>query len=233
VRSRRWRLAALAVLVLGCVLLVRQLGGAELLSLDGLNRARRWTDQLGPLAPVCFIAAYVLGVVAFVPSLPMTVLAGLLFGPLWGTCYSSIASTLGACLAFVIARYAARDVVEHWVGRWPVLARLDRATAHHGFRLVMVTRLVPIFPFNVQNYAYGITGIRFVPYAITSWLCMLPATIVFTLFGGSLSEGGWEFQRVVPSLALAAGLVVLLSLLPRWLYRRSAALQELMRPDRG
>src|SRR5262249_20733732 len=191
---RPWRLLGLVALVLVSVALVRQLGGTDLLTLEGLSRLRGWMEPLGPLGPLCFIAVYVVGVVAFVPSLPMTVTAGLLFGPVLGTCYSSLASTLGACLAFLIARYAARDAVVHWIARPALLAHLDRAAAHHGYRLVMITRLVPIFPFNIQNYAYGVTGIRFLPYALTSWLCMLPATVVFTLFGGALSEGSIDVQ---------------------------------------
>ncbi|PWU25224.1 MAG: TVP38/TMEM64 family protein [Candidatus Rokuibacteriota bacterium] len=230
--SRRWRVFGLAALVVGCVALVRQLGVAELLSLEGVGGMRRWMDELGPLGPLAFIAAYIVGVVAFVPSLPMSVLAGLLFGPLWGTLFASVASTLGACLAFMIARYGARDLVEHWVARSPALGRLDHAATRHGFRLVMVTRLVPLFPFNVQNYVYGITGIGFAAYALTSWLCMLPATVAFTMAGGSLGDGGLDIRRIVLWLALAATLVVLLSLLPRWLSWRSTALAELLRSDR-
>jgi uncharacterized membrane protein YdjX (TVP38/TMEM64 family) len=232
--SRKWRLIGVAALVLGCVALVRQLGVTESWNVHGLGRAHRWLEGLGALGPLAFIAAYVVGVVAFVPALPMSVLAGLLFGPLWGTLYASIASTLGACLAFLIARYAARDLVKRWaVARSPTLARLDRAAARHGFRLVMITRLVPIFPFNVQNYVYGVTGIGFLAYALTSWACMLPATVAFTMAGGSLGDGGWDARRIGPWLALAAGLLVVLSLLPRWLSRKSLVLDELMRPDRG
>lgn len=228
-----WRLIAFAALVLGGVALARSLGVGDLLSGDGLSRVRRWVEGWGALGPLAFIAGYVVGVVTFVPGLAMTVLAGVVFGPLWGTLYASIASTLGACLAFVIARYAARDLLVRRVVTSPALARLDRATARHGFRLVMITRLVPIFPFNLQNYAYGITGIGFTAYAITSWLCMLPATVALTIAGGALGAGGWDIRPLLPWLALAAAVLIILSLLPRWLRGESRVLDDLVRPERG
>ena len=224
-----WRLLLLAAFVLALVALVQRAGVGELVSLEGLSRLRQRVEGFGALGPVAFIAGYVLAVVSFVPGLPMTVLSGLLFGPLWGTLYASIGSTLGACCAFLIARYAARDLVQRWVATSPALARLDRAAAHHGFRLVMITRLVPVFPFNLQNYAYGTTGIGFGTYALTSWLGMLPATVAFTLAGGALGEGGWDPRWILPWLGVAGVLVVLLSLLPRWLRGKSPALDEVLR----
>ena len=224
-----WRLLVLAAFVLALLALVRRAGVDELLSLEGLSRVRRRVEGLGALGLLAFIAGYMLAVVTLVPALPLTVLSGLVFGPLWGTLYASLASTLGACCAFLIARYAARDLVERWVATSPALARLDRAAAHHGFRLVMITRLVPVFPFNLQNYAYGITGIGFGAYALTSWLGMLPATVAFTLAGGALSEGGWDPRWILPWLGVAGVLLALLSLLPRWLRGKSPALDEVLR----
>jgi uncharacterized membrane protein YdjX (TVP38/TMEM64 family) len=229
-----WRLALLATLIAGAILAGRALRVGDLASGDGVSRARQWVEGLGAVGPLAFVGVFVLGVVAFVPGLPFSVLAGILFGPWWGTVYASAGSTLGACVAFLLARYAARDLVEQWMTRSPALTRLDRAAARHGFRLVMITRLVPVFPFNLQNYAYGLTAIRFVPYALTSWLCMLPATVAFTVAGGSLGDGGWDLgRRVVPWLGLAAAVLIILFLLSRWLIGKSAALADLVRPDRG
>jgi uncharacterized membrane protein YdjX (TVP38/TMEM64 family) len=141
----------------------------------------------------------------------------------------SIASTAGACLSFLIARYAARATVERWMTPYPALGRIDRAVARHGFRIVMITRLVPIFPFNLQNYAYGLTSIGFGAYAITSWLCMLPATVAFTVAAGAVVTGTWDARRMLLLLGLAGVLLVALSLLPRWLRGRSAALDDLLK----
>ena len=229
--SRRswWRLFTLAAIVIVLAVVVHQLGGGDLLHREGLGRLRHWVEALGVLGPPAFVGCYILTAVAFVPALPMSVLAGLLFGPFWGTVWASIGATLGACASFLLARYAARDLVERWVAGSPALDRLDRATARHGFRLVMITRLVPFVPYNVQNYVYGVTAIRLVPYTITSWICMLPSTAAFTIAGGALSEGGWDTWRILPWFGLAAVLAILVSLLPRWLRGRSPAFDALQR----
>ncbi|HME97057.1 MAG TPA: TVP38/TMEM64 family protein [Methylomirabilota bacterium] len=207
----------------------RALGLADAVRLDNLARLREWIAGFGPWAPAVFIGGYVAAVVAFVPALPLTILAGLVFGPLWGTVYTSIASTAGACLAFLLARYAARGVVARWMEPYPALGRIDRAVARHGARIVMITRLVPIFPFNLQNYAYGLTSIGFGAYALTSWLCMLPATVAFTTAAGAVVAGAWDVRRMLLLLGVAGVLIVALSLLPRWLRGRSAALDDLLK----
>ncbi len=209
--------------------LAQSLGLADLLRLENLVRLRERIDRFGAWAPLVFIGGYALAVVAFVPGLPLTLLGGLAFGPVRGTLYVSIASTAGACLAFLLGRYAARGIVEQWVASYPALRRIDAATSRHGFRIVMITRLVPVFPFNLQNYAYGLTGIGFGAYAITSWLCMLPATVAFAFAGGALTAGTWEARTTLVCLAVTGVLLVLLSLVPRWLRGRSIALDELLR----
>ena len=210
------------------VVLVRALGLTDLIRLENLARLRERIDGLGAWAPLVFVLGYVAAVVAFVPALPLTILGGLVFGAAWGTVYVAIAATTGACLSFLIARYAARAAVARWMAGYPALERMDRAVARHGFRIVMITRLVPIFPFNLQNYAYGLTSIGFGSYAVTSFFCMLPATLAFTAAAGA--AGAWDARRMLLLLALAGVLLVALSLLPRWLRGRSAALDDLLRP---
>jgi uncharacterized membrane protein YdjX (TVP38/TMEM64 family) len=232
-RTRRtaawWRLLALAALVLALIALLRLAGGGDLLRPESLGRLRDAVDGLGVAAPLVFIGGYVLAAVAFAPAMPVTILGGLLFGPVWGTVYSSIGSTLGACGAFLIGRYAARGLVEQWVAGSPLLARFDRAATRYGVRLVMVTRVVPLVPYNVQNYVYGITGISLGPYALTSWLGMLPSTVAFAIAGGALSEGDWDPRLTLLVIGLAVALLALVSLLPRWLRGKSPAFDALFR----
>jgi uncharacterized membrane protein YdjX (TVP38/TMEM64 family) len=211
------------------VLAIRGLGLADLVRLDNLARLRERIDGFGPWAPLVFVVGYVAAVVAFVPALPITILGGLVFGAVWGAVYVAVAATTGACLSFLVARYAARAAVERWLAGYPALARMDRAVARHGFRIVMITRLVPIFPFNLQNYAYGLTSIGFGAYAVTSFLCMLPGTVAFTAAAGAVVAGAWDARRMLLLLAVAGVLLVALSLLPRWLRGRSAALDDLLR----
>ena len=227
VLSRRALVVTLVALALAA-LVVRALGLVQLIRLDNLTRLRDWIAAFGAGAPAVFVVGYVVAAIAFVPALPLTILGGLVFGPWWGTVYASIASTLGACLSFLVARYVARAAVERWMAPYPALGRLDQAVARHGVRIVMITRLVPLFPFNLQNYAYGLTSIRFGAFALTSWLCMIPTTVAFTSAAGAVVAGAWDARRMLLLLALAGVLLVALSLLPRWLCGRSAALDDLL-----
>jgi len=224
VARRRWpRLAGLAAVLVGGALLAHRAGLGDLVSLEGVAQFKQWIEGFGPWAPVVFVAGYVVAVLFFFPALPLTLLAGLAFGPIWGTAYASVASLVGAALSFLVARYALRGVVEGWMARSPGLARLDAGVAEHGWRILMVTRLVPIFPFNLQNFAYGLTRLRFWTFVGLSWLFMLPGTAAYTLAAGALAEGGRDPRRTLAYLAVAAVLIVALSLLPRWLERRSRA----------
>jgi uncharacterized membrane protein YdjX (TVP38/TMEM64 family) len=226
---RRWATVVLALVGAGGVL-VWVVGVRHLPALHDINRLGQWIQAQGPLAPVVFVGGYVLAELLFVPALPLTLLAGFLFGPLWGTVYVSLASTLAATLAFMIARSALRQRIQHWIASKPRLGELDAAVAEHGWRILIITRLVPLFPFNIQNFAYGLTRIRLGTYVLLSWICMLPGTIAYTLAGGALGEATGHARRTVVYLALAGILLVALSLLPRWLKRRSRAARTLLRP---
>jgi len=221
-RWPRWASLVLAAVLLATgVLLARALGAGEALSLEQVGRLKEWIAGQGPLAPAIYVVGYGLAELVLVPALPLTVLGGVAFGPVHGTLYASLGSTLGAALAFLAARHVARGLVERGLARHPRLARLDRGVAEHGWRVLMVTRLVPLFPFALQNFAYGLTAIRFWPFVGLSWACSLPATFALTLAGDALVEGRGEVGRTLAYIGVAAVLVVLVSLLPRWLLGRS------------
>jgi uncharacterized membrane protein YdjX (TVP38/TMEM64 family) len=224
----------LALLGLGLVaagLLAWGLGLHEWVRPERLARLRLAIEAYGAWGPVLFVGGYVVAELLFVPALPLTLLGGLVFGAVWGTVYTWIAATLAAALAFLVARHLLRDTVERWMAASPRLTRIDAAVERHGWRILMITRLVPLFPFNLQNFAYGLTGIPFWAYVGVSSICILPGTIAFTLAGGALSTGGGP-RRTAWTLAAAACLIVLVSLAPRWLTRRSPVAQELLAPDR-
>jgi uncharacterized membrane protein YdjX (TVP38/TMEM64 family) len=225
---RSWATIGLVAIAVGGVLFWL-IGFRHLPALHDVARLGQWIQAQGPLAPVVFVAGYVLAELLFAPALPLTLLAGLLFGPLWGTVYVSLASTSAATLAFLIARSALRDRIQRWTASKPRLRELDAAVAEHGWRILIITRLVPLFPFNMQNFAYGLTRIRLRTYVLLSWICMLPGTVAYTLAGGALAEGIRSARRTVMYLALAGALLVVLSLLPGWLERRSRAAWTLLR----
>lgn len=209
--------AAAAVIVLG-VVAARHYGAFDLLTLDNVDRLDAWFRGFGMWAPALFVGVWVLACVFFLPGLPITLVGALIFGPVRGSIYSAIGATLGATVAFLVGRYAARGMVEGLLARNQRLRAIDDGVRTQGWRMLMITRLVPIFPFNAQNYVYGLTRISLPVYVTVSFFCMLPGCIAFNFAAGSIRAG--QFGRFFLYLAVAAVLFVLLSLIPGWLGKR-------------
>ena len=168
-----------------------------------------------------FIAIYVVATVAFLPGTPLTLLAGLVFGPVFGTLWAVIGATIGATLAFLVGRYAARGLVERWTAKDERIRRLDEGVERQGWRMLLITRLVPVFPFNLQNYAYGLTRIGLGTYVLLTAVCIIPGAAVYTLAGGSLATAGQDPTRTFVYLGVAAVLFVAVSLIPGWIRKRN------------
>jgi uncharacterized membrane protein YdjX (TVP38/TMEM64 family) len=150
---------------------------------ENLDRLNAVIKNLGPWGMIVFGVIYVIATVLLVPGAAITLAAGFIFGLLWGTITASVASTTGAALAFLVARYLARDRVEIMAKNHPRFAAVDRAVRQGGWKFVGLLRLSPAIPFNLQNYLYGLTGIRFWPYVLTSWIAMLPGTFMYVYLG--------------------------------------------------
>ena len=169
------------------------------------------------LGPIIYIVVFMIAPSLFLPGLPITVTGGVVFGPVWGTLYASIGSTLGAGLAFLISRYFARRQISDLLG--PKLQSIDQGVEEKGWIYVAITRLIPIFPYNLLNYAFGLTRIKFLEYLFTSWICMLPATAAYVIFSSSLLEivkGKFSRELIIGLILLA-----LVSIMPI-VYRRRA-----------
>jgi uncharacterized membrane protein YdjX (TVP38/TMEM64 family) len=169
------RLALALVAIAALVLLGRELGGA-------LPRFAAWVEGQGALGPLVFIAGYALAVVGFAPGSVLTLAAGAIFGLAKGTLYVLVAATLGASAAFLVARHLARGAVERRLEGNARFAAIDRAVGAQGRRIVFLLRLSPIFPFNLLNYALGLTRVRFADYFVAC-AGMLPGTLLYVYYG--------------------------------------------------
>ena len=175
------------------------------------DRLRRFIAACGMWGPAIYLLVWAIVPVLMMPCLPITLAGGILFGPLWGVIYVSVGATSGASLAFLVSRYLARD----WVAvrlSGSRMAHLDDKVTRHGWKIVAFTRLIPVLPFFLLNYAFGLTRIPFLPYAIATFFAMLPWTIAFVLVSSSLLT---LLQGQV-SIWLIIGLILvaLVSLLP-------------------
>jgi len=213
-----WKPVAGLLGVAAGITLAWQLGAFDALTLENIGRLDSWFDGLGLWAPFVFVLLWIAACVFFLPGLPISVAGGLIFGAVWGSVWTTIGANLGAAAAFLIGRYAARGMIERKVEKNARLKRIDEGVKRQGWRMLMITRLVPLFPFNIQNYVYGLTDIKFRTYVLTSLVCMLPGTIAYNFAAGSVRTGnlGTTFWY----LGIAAVFFVLLSLIPGWIARR-------------
>ncbi|MFO8013888.1 MAG: TVP38/TMEM64 family protein [Phycisphaerae bacterium] len=180
-RSGVWRLVVLGVVVVGLAV------ASYLLPVRPyLERVLRWTESLGEWGLLVAGGIYIPATVLFVPGLVLTVGAGFLY-PLWlAVPAMSVGSTLGACAAFLVGRTVARGWVARKVKGRPKFEAIDDAVGREGFKIVLLTRLSPVFPFNLLNYAYGLTRVPFWKYALASWVGMLPGTLMYAYIGSGL-----------------------------------------------
>ncbi len=208
----------IAVGIIAVVYLVlHHYGITKHIRLENVPKIKTWVESFGVIAPLVYMGLYLISTIFFLPGTPVTVLAGFIFGPLWGVFYASISSIISVACAFLIARYVARDLVEGWVKDNAQFRRIDEQVEEQGWRILMFTRLVPIFPFNLQNYAYGLTSIRFSTFVLTSAIFMLPGTIALVLLGGAFVSGEGNVWKIALYLGIAGVLMFALSLVPNLL----------------
>ena len=214
-----WRPVAL-LLVIGSILVLSKVLGLG----ERLGELREWIATLGAWGPVVFVLLYAAATVAALPGSAITVAAGALFGSVLGVLVVSVASTLGASLSFLISRHFARAAALRWLSGNEKFSRLDRLTEEHGAIIVALTRLVPIFPFNLLNYGFGLTRVPFTTYVFWSWLCMLPGTVLYVVGADAvtkgLAEGHVPWALIVAATAAGITLALLVRRARRALHQK-------------
>jgi len=169
-----------------------------------------WVNSLGSWGPIIFMAGYIGATVVFVPGSVLTLAAGAIFGLVKGAVIVFVSATVGATIAFLIARYVARQIIENRLKGNHRFAAVDNAIGKDGLKIVLLLRLSPLFPFNLLNYALGLTSVRFTDYVVAS-VGMLPGTFLYIYYGkiaGSVASlvGGAPFQGTAYYVSLFLGL---------------------------
>ncbi|MEG4118742.1 TVP38/TMEM64 family protein [Microcoleus sp. N9_B4] len=186
--SNRWKL------ILGIGLAVALIAASRFFNFQGiLTNALESIASLGPWGPAAFILIYIVATVLFIPGSLLTLGSGVLFGVVGGSVCVSIGSILGATCAFLVGRYLTRDWVSKQIEGNQKFKAIDSAVASEGWKIVLLTRLSPIFPFNLLNYAFGVTQVSLKDYFLASWIGMIPGTVMYVYIGslaGSLAALG-------------------------------------------
>lgn len=207
------------------VLLTLLGGGIALTLTSGTTRSTAAIVQrlhdTGPWAPAIFVALYAMATLLFVPGSLLSLAGGALFGPVWGVAINLTGATFGATLSFLAARYVAGDLVTRRAG--PRLHRVITGVEAEGWRFVALVRLVPFVPFNLLNYALGLTRIHLLPYALTSLICMVPGALAYTWAGHAGRDVVAREGQALPQVLAAVGALVAISLLGRLVRRIHAS----------
>lgn len=176
--------------------------------------------QLGPWAPPVFILVYAVAPLLFIPGTAMTLLGGFLFGLQWGFVYSLIGNTIGSSLAFLVGRYIARDWTEEH--SHAMLIKMKRNIEKDGWRYVALTRLVPIFPYSILNYAFGLTKISLLTFALTSFISLIPGTLAYSYVGYVGQEAAEGSQDLLMKVSIALTLIIIISFIGKRFKRMEA-----------
>ncbi|NRB07786.1 MAG: TVP38/TMEM64 family protein [Richelia sp.] len=214
--KRLWRLIILGFMGLIIpILLHTEPALAQATTQPGLNpqvclsNGLEWVDSLGTVGAFPFIGIYIIATVAFLPGSILTLGAGVVFGIAWGSVYVFVGATIGATAAFLVGRYLARGWVAQKIAGNTKFRSIDEAVGREGFKIVLLTRLSPVFPFNLLNYAYGLTGVSLKDYFFGS-VGMIPGTIMYVYIGslaGSLATIGTGNQPSNPTVEWAIRII--------------------------
>jgi uncharacterized membrane protein YdjX (TVP38/TMEM64 family)/rhodanese-related sulfurtransferase len=206
-KSKLFRFSLLVTLIIGIVLAIMYRDQLNPAALEG------WVNEAGVAGPLVFILIYIIGSVFFLPGSVLTLAGGALFGPVLGTFYNLTGATIGAAISFLVARYLMSEWVEQKTGGR--LKRLNDGVENEGWRFVAFVRLVPIFPFNILNYALGLTRIKFSHYVIATYICMLPGGFAYTYLGYVGREAVAGDESIIQKSLLALALLAAVAFLPR------------------
>lgn len=166
-----------------------------------------------------YILVFIAACVFMLPGSMLTVVAGIAFGPITGAIVALIGATLGATAAFLVAKYVARGMIESKVGQNEMFKKIDDGVEKNGTSFLILTRLVPAFPFSFQNYAYGLTKIKLSTYVTFTFICMAPGAFIFAYMAGEIVKNGISVKLLL-QFAAAGIILFLISLIPKYIAKK-------------
>ncbi|SKC90934.1 TVP38/TMEM64 family protein [Maledivibacter halophilus] len=181
--------------------------------------------SFGILGYLVFVLVFIASCVFMLPGSMLTIIAGIAFGPIRGGIVSLLGATLGATAAFLVAKYVARGMIEDKIGKNEMFKKIDDGVEKNGTSFLILTRLVPVFPFSFQNYAYGLTKINISTYFIVSLICMAPGAFIYAYMAGEIVTNGFSAGLLV-KFAGAGIILFLISLIPKYIAKKKGINME-------
>jgi len=198
------KVGSLLVVLLAVLLLVHFIGVSRLTP----ESIRKLIISFGWWGPVVYVFMYTIRPLLLFPAIILTLAGGLAFGPWWGTLYVVIGGLLGACLCFAIARSLGHEKTKKYLGNFPQIQAFDDQVVEHGFRTMLIMRVVPIFPYDPVSYLAGLSKMRFSDYAVATAIGMVPGAFAYNVLGCSLTD------ILSPTFLMALVLVIIVMFTP-------------------
>lgn len=168
--------------------------------------------QSGLFGYSLYILLFIIATLFLLPGSILVIAGGIVFGPLLGTLLSLIAATLASSCSFLLARWLGRDLLLKYVGHSHTFQAIEKGIARNGIDFLILTRLIPLFPYNIQNYAYGLTTITFWPYTLISALTTLPGIVIYTVMASDLANEGITLRFILQLCLAGLALFILVQL---------------------
>ncbi|MCA7431322.1 TVP38/TMEM64 family protein [Escherichia coli] len=168
--------------------------------------------QSGLFGYSLYILLFIIATLFLLPRSILVIAGGIVFGPLLGTLLSLIAATLASSCSFLLARWLGRDLLLKYVGHSHTFQAIEKGIARNGIDFLILTRLIPLFPYNIQNYAYGLTTIAFWPYTLISALTTLPGIVIYTVMASDLANEGITLRFILQLCLAGLALFILVQL---------------------
>ncbi len=221
------KILLIVAVVAAAIVIAKQTGLLVLISdVQGLQL---WISSLGAIGYLVFIGLFVIACILLLPGSAFTIVAGIAFGPIKGGLLALFAATLGATVAFILARFLLRGMIVSKLGNNPIFKKIDDGVAQNGTSFLILTRLVPVFPFNLQNYAYGLTGLSLSSYVLVSLITMAPGAFIFAYMAGDIAVNGVSAMLLV-KFAIAGLVLFVLSFIPKYIAKKKGIdMEELVR----
>ncbi|MCT4633261.1 MAG: TVP38/TMEM64 family protein [Firmicutes bacterium] len=202
--NKKLRTILIVVALIAVFFAMKQTGLLEILA--DFDKFQAFIENAGTLGYGLYILLYILVAVFSLPASIITIAAGIIFGPVLGGVLALIGGTIGAAAAFIVARYIARDFIVDKFGKNKIFQKIEKGVETNGKDFLILTRLVPVFPYNIQNYAYGVTSINLVMFTFISLITMAPGAFIYAYLAGEIAVNGVSTGLFIK--LLVAGLVL-------------------------
>lgn len=208
----------IAVAVIAIVFLIaKQFGLVD--KLKDIKGLQQWFQGLGIIGYIAYILLFIVVAVFMFPASAITIVAGITFGSIIGGMLALTGATIGASVAFIVAKYVARDTIVGKFGNNPIFKKIEKGVKENGTSFLILTRLVPVFPYNIQNYAYGVTSMKLSTFTLVSLFTMAPGAFIYAFMAGEIVANGLSVKLLIQFAA--AGLILFgVSLIPKYIAKK-------------